>query len=453
MRAKPCAKDRIFELMPWQIPFFNDVTSPVVVLAGGAGGGKSHVALMKLHTIAQRYANTEYAIIRKTLQSLKSITLPFFERHIINGLDGIKHNKQTRVYTYPNGSLIHYLGMDDEKAAERIRGLNLSCIFIDEGNAFIHDDINEAIARIRDNKAKIWQMIISTNPDNPTHFINEYFIKGGHATVYKSNAWQNKHNPKQYLDFLDSLTGVKRLRLRDGIWAQAEGAVFPEWEESKHVRSMFDNPLYIPKGWQRLRAIDFGYKNPFVCLWMARNPETNVVYIYKELRQTGLLVEDAAKIINDHSLDENYIATVADHDAEGRATLAKYGIHTVAAFKDISTGIEQMRTRIRNDKLIYLDNALIYEDPALREQYEPLTFAKEIQTYIWEPPKPGKPPKELPVKKNDHGIDAARYGIAYFDGLTSEAALSYEEMMQIAKTPSIQSSLNTIFSSHQKMRF
>jgi hypothetical protein len=45
---------------------------------------------------------------------------------------------------------------------------------------------------------------------------------------------------------------------------------------------------------------------------------------------------------------------------------------------------------------------------------------EEIPGYVWDRPREGtiaaeKPPKETPKKANDHGLDAARYVIAYLD--------------------------------------
>jgi uncharacterized membrane protein len=40
-------------------------------------------------------------------------------------------------------------------------------------------------------------------------------------------------------------------------------------------------------------------------------------------------------------------ATVADHDAEDRATLERYGVYTQPATKDVSPGIQAVQARLR----------------------------------------------------------------------------------------------------------
>ena len=68
--------------------------------------------------------------------------------------------------------------------------------------------------------------------------------------------------PPEYRQTLQSITGVLGMRLREGMWVQAEGVVYDTWSDALH---MIDR---MPQGWEqwrKIRAIDFGYINPFVC--------------------------------------------------------------------------------------------------------------------------------------------------------------------------------------------
>lgn len=432
----------VFVPMQWQVPVWYD-TSPRILLTGGAGGGKTHIGLEKIHAMAMRYPGSSYAICRKTLQSMYASTLPFFCNVVIKDVPGIRQNKVERIFRYPNGSAIYYFGMDDDKSAEKIRGIGstggLDGGLLEEANAFTEKDYNEVCGRLRGQTAPFIQLILCTNPGASSHWINQRLIDGKEASVYESKAIQNTYNPESYIKTLDQLTGVQRLRLRDGIWANADGAVFPEFDRKKHVVQRD----YIPRGWQRYRAIDFGYVNSFVCLWGAIEPDTNALYIYRELHQTGLLVEDAAKIINQYSRGEDIIATIADHDAEGRATLQRYGISTIPAFKQITPGIEQLHTRLRNNKFYYVENALINYDQKLRDEHKPVDLPAEFECYVWAPTKDGKVAKEEPVKLNDHAIDALRYMVAHIDGITAESYGDINDVIKINSGP-LQKSLNHV---------
>ena len=52
--------------------------------------------------------------------------------------------------------------------------------------------------------------------------------------------------------------------------------------------------VLIPRDWPRYLAIDFGYTNPFVCLWAAKDTDGRL-FIYRQIYKTKTLVEDHAE--------------------------------------------------------------------------------------------------------------------------------------------------------------
>src|SRR5690606_28380246 len=124
----------------------------------------------------------------------------------------------------------------------------------------------------------------------------------------------------------------RRARYFEGLWAQAEGAIYDEWRDDVHVIDQ------MPTGWEswnKFRAVDLGYTNPFVCQWFAIDPDGRM-YLYREIYHTRRLVEDHARQIVELSRGEKILFTVADHDAEDRATLHRHGVQTIAAKKAVS---------------------------------------------------------------------------------------------------------------------
>jgi hypothetical protein len=64
-----------------------------------------------------------------------------------------------------------------------------------------------------------------------------------------------------------------------GDWNIVEGAFFAhEWKPDVHVVEPFE----IPSGWTRFRAMDWGYKEACVILWIAVNKEGDLV-VYREV--------------------------------------------------------------------------------------------------------------------------------------------------------------------------
>jgi hypothetical protein len=289
------------------------------------------------------------------------------------------------------------------------------------------------------------------NPGPPNHWIIER-EKAGPLKLLHS---KHEDNPSLYDDkgrlteqgvktmaVLDSLTGLRYKRLRLGLWVAAEGTVYEGWDRSVHlIDHVPGHPEWtkdnLPKSWRRWRAIDFGFTNPFVTHWWAMD-EDGRLYLYRELYGTQRLVEDWAVDIKRYSvmrsdteegegtgdhIPERIEDTIADHDAEDRATLHRRGIWTTAAVKDVSPGIQAVQERLKiagdgKPRLYIFRGALVGgEDTSLREKRKPTCTADEMDTYVWQESKEGKAEKEEPLKVDDHGMDAMRYMVYHLDGI------------------------------------
>jgi phage terminase large subunit len=116
-------------------------------------------------------------------------------------------------------------------------------------------------------------------------------------------------------------------------------------------------------------------------------------------------------------------AIVCDHDLEDRMTLERHlGLSTIAAKKDVSTGIEAVQRRLQKDKigqpaLRICQNSVIKRDPELVSIKKPTCLEEEVSTYVWDmrPQPGGGNTREAPVKQDDHACDALRYAVAYLD--------------------------------------
>jgi hypothetical protein len=118
---------------------------------------------------------------------------------------------------------------------------------------------------------------------------------------------------------------------------------------------------------------------------------------------------------------------ICDHDAEGRAVLEKHlGMSTKPAKKTVEDGIQAVKSRLRvsetdgKPRLYLCEGALVERDKELADRKKPTCTIEEIVGYIWDrgtvkAQLDGKPPKEAPVKEDDHGMDAMRYMIAERD--------------------------------------
>jgi phage terminase large subunit len=243
-------------------------------------------------------------------------------------------------------------------------------------------------------------------------------MQAGGAITFLSSAKDNPYLAPIYFQRLDAMVGTKRDRLRDGKWVQAEGVIYDEFDVNVHMIDADKCPPFV----RRFRVVDFGYTNPFVCQWWGVDADGRA-YRYRELYKTQALVEDLTKTIVKLSDGEYIEATIADHDAEDRATMAKHGISTIAANKDVATGIQAVKARLKvqpdgKPRLYLVRGALVDIDPLLAESKRTTCLEDEITGYSWQQYADGKQNKEQPIKVDDHACDAARYFVKHIDGVS-----------------------------------
>jgi phage terminase large subunit len=194
----------------------------------------------------------------------------------------------------------------------------------------------------------------------------------------------------------------------------AEGAVY-EFDPRLHLI----DPFPVPAHWPRVRSFDFGYTNPFVCLWLTLDPDGRL-YLYRELYMTRRTVKVHAATVNEFSRLERYEASVSDHDAEDRATLAENGIHTLPAVKAIRPGLDAVAERLKvagdgKPRLFVFRGALVERDEELAAARRPVCTEQEFDAYQWPKAADGKALKDVPVDRDNHGLDALRYAVVWAD--------------------------------------
>lgn len=404
-------------------------TASELILSGPAGTGKTRAWLEVLHSDALKYPRSRQLIGRKTRRSLTETALVTYERDVLGFDNPICTNvkrEQRHVYRYPNGSEIVVGGLDK---ASKTLSAEYDRIYINEITELTIADYEPLLRALRSGVLPYQQLVGDCNPDRADHWILKR-ANDGQLTLIKTTHEDNPilwdveagtWTPRgaSYIEKLDRLTGVRKQRLRWGLWVSAEGMIYEDYNaaEDGHLIDSFE----IPAEWRRIRSIDFGYTNPFVCQWWAIDPDGRM-YLYREIYHTQRTVKVHAEQITRLSEGERYEATVADHDAEDRATLAECGIRTTAAVKDVSPGIQkvQERLKIAGDKkprIFYMRDARVEMDESLEEAGLPTCTTDEIGGYVWAKAADGKPKKDEPLKLNDHGMDTMRYAVVYVDGL------------------------------------
>jgi phage terminase large subunit len=313
------------------------------------------------------------------------------------------------LFQYTNGATLYYGGMKDDDQRESIRSIGedggLGIALFEEANAFKEDDYNEILGRMRSPAAPYRQIILMTNPDSPTHWINQRLIIGREAKVYYSGARDNPFNPPDYIAGLDQLTGTLYQRLVLGKWVQAEGVIYDNFDMEFNVTEEAE----FNKDWLVRWGVDDGYAqgqgpghesyHPRVILFGHITPAGGLD-IFAEYYKTGeasyqKTIQDAAE----YGYPMPEAAHIDSSAAMFKGALKDAGIYCVGATHKVSEGIKNVR------QLICDGNGI----RRLRIHPRCKNLIRELLSYRYAEGVVAQLGEPKPMKLDNHGPDSVRY--------------------------------------------
>ena len=391
-----------------------------VLFDGGARSGKTKLLIDYIFARAFQFPGSKQLVARKFRTNAKnSVWNDTIKKYMslnpeMNGTLFRTVDSELKIY-FANGSEILVAGLDNAERVEKVRGTEYCTIYLNEATELSYTTMNEVLTRLsqrvrdRNGNEAVPKLLLDCNPRGPRHWLYAVGVKHvdpetgeplSNAEIWKRvhwSAYDNKENlSEEYLEELEHLPEIQKQRMLHGKWVAAEGQVYSDFREEIHVVK----PFSIPDDWTRVRSIDFGFTNPFVCLWGAVDHDGKL-YIYRELYKAGVLTSIHAETIKRLSGDERYLMTVADHDAEERAELNKNGIPTDAAKKTVQPGIQTVQKRFKENRIFIF--------PCCKQ------LLSEIDSYSWLPPNEERNACEEPRKLDDHAMDAMRYMVMAVD--------------------------------------
>ncbi|GED34021.1 PBSX family phage terminase large subunit [Brevibacillus centrosporus] len=319
------------------------------------------------------------------------------------GTDSYKYNHQTGLIQM-FGRKIKVIGAKDEGSEKYLRGKTLAGAYCDELTLMPEKFFKQLLNRLSVKGAKLYG---TTNPDHPYHYLyTEYItdekkLKSGMIKVYHFELDDNPNLDEEYKTFIRSAyTGFWYLRMIEGKWVVAQGAIYDMWDKDLNT---FDDSDLIP-GFkslaQRYIAIDVGTQNAMVYLdcWDDGDTVWILDEYYYDGRATGRQKENAeyADDLEKFIGDDYPMSVIVDPSAASfKTTMRRRGLRIKDADNEVLEGIRMMSTMIAKRKL-----------RVHREKCP--NFLKEIAGYVWDE-KAVLRGVEQPLKHADHCMDACRY--------------------------------------------
>lgn len=184
-----------------------------------------------------------------------------------------------------------------------------------------------------------------------------------------------------------------------GRFTSPAGAVYREFEPARHAVQ----GLKAPPGAIFYKGIDFGYTNPFCCVWAAVDSDGRVLVLHEYMRAGCTTDEHAAAVrkIDDRLIAQGLVRGGAWADPSGATeimTLRNHGVPCNAARPDLAGGISLLRMALRDGP----DGK-----PRLLVDADCRNLLREFELYRWQESSDAR--ERVPRKKDDHALDALRY--------------------------------------------
>lgn len=263
-----------------------------MILMGSAGSGKSVFGYQKIIVrclqekdircvISRRYGSTiRNSVFNATVDILKKWKI----------LKYVHINYSDYRITFPNGSQIIFLGLDDE---EKLLSLaTISIFMVDESTEVPENILSQINLRLRGGTNQ--QIIFAFNPISINNPMYEYWTNPPidavliHST-YKDNPWLSEDYVNQ-LEELRIRNPQKAKIFCDGEFGQdPDGLVIKNW-----IVEDFDIADLINRKLEHRSGIDFGFVDPSTICDTLYDRANNTIYVFNEFYKTGCQLNDIA---------------------------------------------------------------------------------------------------------------------------------------------------------------
>jgi PBSX family phage terminase large subunit len=326
------------------------------------------------------------AYIAPTYQQARDIAWEMLKK-VFNGAEFNESRLEMRV----NDQVVYLRGWE---SIETLRGQAFDFLVIDE-IAMMRNfwpNWHEVIRpTLTDTKGRA--MFIST-PKGFNHFYDLYNEeqKDEDYKSFHHTSYENQNIPKEEIDKArKELTedGFAQEYLAD--FRKTEGLVYKEFRRESHVIST------IPSNFiKRIIGLDFGYTNPAAIVLIGIDYDNTywVIGEWYKTQQTNEQIAQSAQVMQANEIYPD------PERPEGVEVLRKYRLNVREVIKgkdSVEAGIQRVRELFKQNKI------KIHQDCK--------NLIWELETYRYEDKQPDKNIKEVPVKENDHAVDALRYAL------------------------------------------
>lgn len=246
------------------------------------------------------------------------------------------------------------------------------------------------------------RLLVPTTPRGRNWIVDLYERGLGGQPLWESFRFATWDNPSIAASEIEAARQELAAEVFDeqygGAFVARAGRVYTEFEPAVHVMPARPEP-----GTRFWHGVDFGFTNPFVCLWVALDADDRLLVFDEHCASRLTLAAHAQEIRrrDDEWRAQGLICAGGVADPAGRdqrEELGRLGVTLNGAENGLLAGINAVRQRLapRPDGT-----------RGLRIDPRCVNLVREFESYCFEDAAGGD--EALPHKRNDHCLDALRY--------------------------------------------
>ena len=398
--------------IPKFFPYLLDYSNRWEFWCGSAGSGKSYF-LTQRAIIRCCNEKIRFVVCRRYGTTLRQSVFALFKEVLAKWhlTEYVKIKETDMSITFPNGSQIILLGLDEE--TKLLSLANVSAVWVEEAFEVPKNLIEQLNLRMRGQAAnqQIW---LSWNPISKSSYLYDFTVENPPAnSVYIHSTFRdNTFLNREYVAALEELYERNPAKARvfcDGEWGvDTEGLVITNWRKEE-----FDPMALAASGLEHRCGMDVGWVDPSAIINTMYDRDKKIIYVFEEFYKSGCQLSDLASAIGKMKIGKSRLYVDA---AEPRTIqfFKQEGINAVACAK----GKDSVRAG-----LMFLQDHQIVVHPSCQN------LITELENFSYLKSKVTGEYTEDTTHEWSHAIDACRY--AYSDIYTqtklktfSKAALS-----------------------------
>ncbi|MEW5936034.1 MAG: terminase family protein, partial [Bacillota bacterium] len=347
-----------------------------MAIIAGTGGGKTWFGVRWLWREIYRQPQGDFLVVAPTYKALKRIALPQ-TLEFLDATIGGQYRAVDQCYDLRTGGHVYFGSAEKPLTLE---GVHCRAAWMDEAGQMRREAWAVVKRRVGYHLGRV---LITTTPYNSgwlkTEFYDLWQQGDTDYTVVNFPSIWNPTYPREEFERAREREPEWRFRMFWlGQFARPEGLVYQDFRGPVE-------PVPIPREWDRIIGVDFGFTVPAAAVFIAVDPKTETGHVYREVYARGWLAselgERLAAICKEEGITPRLVACDPSEPGDIEE-LRRAGLPAKAADNAVMEGISEVIRGFRTGRLV-IHRGLV-------------NLLDEIEQYRWKTGADGRP-KDEPV--------------------------------------------------------